>query len=235
VSTFRITSMASALRKSTPMVAPLPVATMMDIGVASPRAQGQAMMSTATALTRACAILGSGPTRPQTTKVAAAMATTTRTNHPDATSASFWMGARLRWASATMATMRERSVSAPTFSALITNEPVPFTVAPTTRSPACFSTGMGSPLTIDSSTALAPSRTMPSTGTFSPGRTRSRSPTATTSRGTSSSDPSSLTLRAVFGARPRSFLMAALVAPRALSSSTCPRRIKVTMTAAASK
>ena len=43
--------MAAASRKSTPCVAALPVATMIDIGVASPRAQGHAMMSTATAFT----------------------------------------------------------------------------------------------------------------------------------------------------------------------------------------
>ena len=45
--------------------------------------------------------------------------------------------------------------------------------------PASFSTGIGSPVSIDSSTALAPSSTTPSTGTFSPGRTRRRSPTWT--------------------------------------------------------
>ena len=39
--------------KRIPIVAPLPVATIMDIGVARPRAQGQAMMRTATALIRA--------------------------------------------------------------------------------------------------------------------------------------------------------------------------------------
>ncbi len=50
VSTLRSTSIASAFLKSTPRVAPLPVATMIDIGVASPSAQGQAMMRTATAL-----------------------------------------------------------------------------------------------------------------------------------------------------------------------------------------
>ena len=58
----------------------------------------------------------------------------------------------------------------------MTSDPVPFTVAPITGSPARFSTGIGSPVTIDSSTALVPSSTTPSTGTFSPGRTRSRSP-----------------------------------------------------------
>ena len=50
VSTWRMVSIASAFRKRTPMFAPLPVATMIDIGVASPSAQGQAMIRTATAL-----------------------------------------------------------------------------------------------------------------------------------------------------------------------------------------
>jgi hypothetical protein len=53
-----------------------------------------------------------------------------------------------------------------------------------------FSTGIGSPVTIDSSTALRPSSTTPSTGTFSPGRTRSRSPACTASSGTSLLVPS---------------------------------------------
>ena len=41
------------VRNSTPAVAPRPVPTMIDIGVARPSAQGQAMISTATALTSA--------------------------------------------------------------------------------------------------------------------------------------------------------------------------------------
>ena len=72
--------------------------------------------------------------------------------------------------------MRARRVSRPTFSALMTKLPVPLSVAPVTGSPGDFSTGIGSPVTIDSSTVLVPSRTTPSTGTFSPGRTRRRSP-----------------------------------------------------------
>jgi pimeloyl-ACP methyl ester carboxylesterase len=51
---------------------------MIDIGVASPRAHGQAMMSTATALTSAYAIRGSGP------KVAQAQVAAFRAwEHPD--------------------------------------------------------------------------------------------------------------------------------------------------------
>src|SRR5438309_1283552 len=58
----------------------------------------------------------------------------------------------------------------------------PRPVPTTTRLPGVFSTGIDSPVTSDSSTALRPSSTTPSTGTFSPGRTRSRSPTCTCSR-----------------------------------------------------
>ena len=53
VSTDASRSSASALRISTPSRAPRPVATMIDMGVASPKAQGQAMMSTDTAATTA--------------------------------------------------------------------------------------------------------------------------------------------------------------------------------------
>ena len=53
VSTFSSVSSASAFLISTPAVAPRPVPTMIDIGVASPSAHGQAMISTATALTSA--------------------------------------------------------------------------------------------------------------------------------------------------------------------------------------
>ena len=76
VSTARITSIASAFLNSTPEVAPFPIATMIDIGVARPSAQGQAMISTATALTIACAMRGSGPAVAHTIAVTTALATT---------------------------------------------------------------------------------------------------------------------------------------------------------------
>ena len=62
---------------------------MMDMGVARPSAQGQAMMRTATALTMACAIRGSGPTKAQTAKAMSATATTVGTKYEATTSASF--------------------------------------------------------------------------------------------------------------------------------------------------
>ncbi len=49
-----------------------------------------------------------------------AASTTTGTKIPDTLSASFWIGARLRWASATMRTIRARRVSAPIFSERMT-------------------------------------------------------------------------------------------------------------------
>ena len=76
VSTACSRSIASALLNRTPTLAARPIATMIDIGVASPRAHGQAMIRTATELTSACAIRGSGPAKAQTTKVATAAAKT---------------------------------------------------------------------------------------------------------------------------------------------------------------
>ncbi len=153
------------------------------------------------------------------------MASTAITNQAETLSASFWIGARLRCASATIATMRASSVSEPTRSARITSEPVPLTVAPTTFEPCSFSTGIGSPETIDSSMLLRPSSTTPSTGTFSPGRTRRRSPTWTWASGTSCSLPSGSIRRASLAAKPA----------RALSSSTWPSSTSAVITAAASK
>ena len=67
VSIFSRTSNASAFLINTPIPAPRPVPTMIDIGVAKPSAQGQAMMSTAIALKSPWAILGSGPNALQAT------------------------------------------------------------------------------------------------------------------------------------------------------------------------
>ena len=69
----------------------------------------------------------------------------------------------------------------------MTKVPVVLSVAPMTSSPGPLTTGIGSPVSIDSSIAEAPSTTTPSTGTLSPGRTRRRSPTTTDSSATSAS------------------------------------------------
>ena len=87
VSTFSNRSSASAFLISTPDCAPRPTPTMIDIGVASPSAHGQAMMSTDTAATRAKAKRGSGPKIAQAMKASAATAMTSGTNQPDTWSA----------------------------------------------------------------------------------------------------------------------------------------------------
>src|ERR1700723_3128102 len=76
VSTFSRISSASAFLIRTPAVAPRPTPTMIDMGVAKPNAQGQAMIRTATALTSAYARRGDGPTEAQTTNVTIADAIT---------------------------------------------------------------------------------------------------------------------------------------------------------------
>ena len=59
---------------------PRPTPTMMDIGVARPRAHGQAMMRTRRRRS-ACASFGSGPTSAQTGNASTAIPTTAGTNH----------------------------------------------------------------------------------------------------------------------------------------------------------
>ena len=130
------------------------------------------MISTATALSTAYTPRGSGPTNHHTAAVSIAMPSTARTNHRATLSARRCVGARLRCACATICTICASTVCDPIFSARMTRLPVPLIVAPMTRPPAVFSTGIGSPVSIDSSTLDRPSMTTPSTGTFSPGRIR---------------------------------------------------------------
>ena len=177
---------------------------------------------------------GAGPQFDQAMNAATATSTTAGTKYPATRSASFWIGARLRCASATISTICESMVSAPTRLASTTSVPVPLIVAPVTGSPTAFSTGTGSPVSIDSSIDEWPSTTTPSTGALSPGRIRRRSPTLTLSSGISSSRPSGRMIRAVFGARSKSARIASPVRSRARSSSSWPSNTRITMTAAAS-
>ena len=228
-------SSASAFFMSTPARAPAPTPTMIDIGVASPSAQGQAMISTETAATSAKGSCGSGPKSHQAANAATATPMTAGTNQPATASARRCIGARLRCASATSCTMRDSMVSAPTLRASITKLPVRLMVPAITSLPGSLVTGIDSPVTIDSSMLILPSTTVPSTAIFSPGRTRRRSPGTIDSTGTSSSSPSAETLRAVFGARSSRARMAPEVLSRARSSSTWPSSTSTVMTAAASK
>ncbi|MNI26937.1 hypothetical protein D3C73_806580 [compost metagenome] len=88
VSTFSICSSASAFLIRTPACAPRPTPTMIDIGVASPSAQGQAMIRTETAATRPKEKRGSGPQTDQAMKARTATAITAGTNQLATRSAS---------------------------------------------------------------------------------------------------------------------------------------------------
>ena len=76
------------------------------------------------------------------------------------------IGARLRCAWLTIWTICASTVFEPIDSARMTSAPLVFIVAPISLSPARLATGIGSPVSIDSSTELLPSTTEPSTGTF---------------------------------------------------------------------
>ena len=94
--------------------------------------------------------------------------------------------------------------------------------------------GVGSPVSIDSSTQELPSLTTPSVGPVSPGRTCTRSPTSTSDTGISTGWPSRST-RAVGGCSCSSLRMASEVWPRARASSKRPSSTSVRITAADSK
>ncbi len=177
------------------------------------------MISTATAAVRPAT--GSPPSSHQPAKVSAAAAITAGTNTAEMRSASRWIWPLPAWACSTSRTICARAVSAPTAVARTVSSPLALRVAPATRSPAVFSTGMLSPVSIDSSTALSPSTTSPSTGTFSPGRTRTRSPTATSSTGTRTSSPSRTT-RACLAPSSSSARIAWPARPRARASNQRP-------------
>ena len=100
-------------------------------------------------------------------------------------------------------------------------EPFLLILAPITSSPLSFSTGILSPVSIDSSTEVRPSTTTPSTGILSPGRTRITSPKATSSTVISCSTPLRIT-RAVLGAKLTNFSIAEDICPFERSSKNSP-------------
>ena len=149
-------------------------------------------------------------------------------------SASCWIGAWLRCAWATRWMICESAVSAPVRTTLMMKLPEVLSVPAETVDPALFSTGNGSPESIDSSSELHPSSTSPSAGSFSPGRMRTRSPTRRSATRTERSPPSS-TSRAVAGVRSSSSRRAEPARVRPRASSHCPRSTSTMMTVAASK
>ena len=135
------------------------------------------------------------------------------------------------WAWRTKSTIWASTVSGPTRLTRKLKLPLRFIEAPITLSPEALAMGVGSPVSIDSSTQELPSLTTPSVGTFSPGRTCTRSPTTTSDTGISTGWPSRST-RAVGGCSCSSLRMASEVWPRARASSKRPSSTSVRITAA---
>ncbi len=86
---------------------------MTAVGTASPMAQGQAMISTATAAAKARTAGAASAATNQITKVAMAIAITTGTKTALMRSARRWIGAREPWASRMSWTIRASTLSAP--------------------------------------------------------------------------------------------------------------------------
>ena len=167
-------------------------------------------------------------------KVTTAMLMTAGTNTPETLSATLAMGALVAAASLTILMIWERVVSSPTRVASQRMKPDWLMVAAETRSPGALSTGMLSPVSAASFTAVSPSSTTPSTGMFSPGRTTNTSPFATCSMGTTCSSPSRTTV-AVLGASFIRLFSASVVLPLERASSILPTVISVRIMPADSK
>ncbi len=217
-----------------PASAPRPVPTMIETGVASPIAQGQAMMRTATAATSAGPSAGAGAKASQSAKVSAASAMTAGTNHIVTRSTIACIGSLPPCAASTIAAMRASVVSAPMAETRKAKAPAPFTAPPVTLAPSPFSTGTGSPVSIDSSMKLPPSTISPSAGMRSPGRTSTMSPRRRAESGISRAFAPRRT-RAVSGRRAKSRRIASEARPFARASIQRPARMRVTISAAGSK
>ena len=172
--------------------APRPTPTMIDIGVARPSAQGQAMISTATAFDqRVGEARLRARDRPDDEGERPQSPMTAGTNQPETCRPAAGSARGCAAPRATICTIRASSVSGRPSRRASRSAPVPLTVPPMTLSPALFSTGIGFAghhRLVDARCALrAPS---PSTGTFRRAARAADRRRATLSSGTSSSVPS---------------------------------------------
>jgi hypothetical protein len=232
VSTARVDSSTCGPLIRMPSCAPRPVPTRIAVGVARPIAHGQAMISTATAAVNAAA--GPCPVASHAARTPSAITMTTGTNTAETRSASRCTGALPFCASVTSRVIRASSVSAPTRVARTTRRPEVLTHPPVTASPTVTSTGTGSPVSIEASTADTPESTTPSTAIFSPGRTTNRSPAASLATGMRTSRPSRSTA-ASFAPSSASTRSAAPERRLARASKYRPSRISTVTPAAASR
>ena len=175
---------------------------------------------------------GCGPIADQTRNVSTAIASTIGTKMLEIWSANCSIGARFSCASRTSRAIRATSAPSAAVSASTTIAPEPVIAPPSTRSPIDRATGIGSPVSSDSSQVVAPSRIIESVGIRPPGFTRSRSPFRTIASGIIS-PPGSRS--AVGGDRSISARMAAVVPRRARLSSNWPSSTSTTIIPADSK
>ena len=189
VVTWRVCSRISGPLIRIPSCAPRPVPTISAVGVASPSAHGQAMITTATAAVNAAAALP--PNASQPASVSSESAITIGTNTPETRSASRCTSrlARLRLRDQPR-DLRQRRVGADPRRAHDQASRGVDRRARHLDRPRPTSTGTDSPVSIEASTADSPLSTTPSVAIFSPGRTTNRSPTRSCSTGTSTSSPS---------------------------------------------
>ena len=205
---------------------------MIATGVARPSAHGQEMTSTLIARSSAYATLC--PIASQITQTIAAMMRTAGTKTPDTLSAILAIGAFVAAASLTIWMIWENVVSSPILVAFARMKPDWLIVAADTLSPTALSTGIDSPVSADSSTAVFPSMISPSTGIDSPGFTTKISPSITSSMPTVTALPF-LSTTAVFGAIFMRFFSASVVRPFDRDSSVLPTVISAGIIAADSK
>ena len=216
---------------STPNSAPLPVPTIIAVGVAKPNAQGQAITIIDIKIIRAnvkgeVGRLIYSPKIHQQKKEKVATPITNGTKILETLSTRRCMGAFDPWASITRRTIFDRTESLPKCVARILNAPVLFKEPPITGSSGFLSTGTLSPLIIDSSMDEEPLMITPSTGIFSPGLTVMTSPCTTSTTGISISTLSRSTL-AVLGFNPINSRIALEAFVFAFASSNRPIKTSV--------
>ena len=219
--------------KKIPSWAPRPEATRRAAGVASPRAQGQAMISTAKAALKA------DSTDPASTiqamKVRMEPAITVGTKTPEIRSAKRCTEAFWTCACSTSSIMWASWVSPPTLVARTISRPVTTTVPPRTWWPSPTSIGTDSPVIELQSTADWPRTTCPSVAIVSPGRTMNRSPIRSSPIGRRRSESSSWRIATSFAPTAASARSALPARRRASASKKRPASRKVVTPAATSR
>jgi len=164
-----ISSRLSASFIKIPFVAPSPVPTKIAVGVASPKAHGQATIKTATKFTKTISNWLLVTIKNQIIPVIIASKITICTNTPATLSASLWIGGLEACVFSISVIIFPRNEFSPSAVTLNSSDPYRFIVPPVTLSPIVLSVGRLSPVIIDSSILDIPSTILPSAGILSPG------------------------------------------------------------------